>query len=290
MEAADKIYALGFTAFFAAPLLIYLVLLAAGRVTVPAAKAKGAGRRIFGPVFIGYYYWMMRPVFRAAELSGLKPDHITFISAGAAAATATAIATSHFALASALLIGGSSLDMVDGQLARTKKLETPGGAFLDSTIDRLCDGLIFAGCVVYYSGSAMMYVSLVALITCYLVSYTRARSESLGLYGAEGLAQRADRIVMLGIAMAFSPLVAHRQEGLVSHPHYWLTAFTICVLALVNTTTAVSRIAWTRRQLAAGRVTPDVRGLERIELTFVKKPDASRVHKKGLETHGRSTA
>ena len=97
--------------------------------------------------------------------------------------------------------------MVDGQLARTKNLETPGGAFLDSTIDRLCDGLIFAGCVVYYSGSAMMYVSLAALITCYLVSYTRARSESLGLYGAEGSRNGPiKRIVMLGIAPGLLPV------------------------------------------------------------------------------------
>jgi CDP-diacylglycerol---glycerol-3-phosphate 3-phosphatidyltransferase len=290
MEAADKIYAIGFTAFFAVPLLAYLTLLAAGRITIPAAKAKGAGRRIFGPLFIGYYYWMMRPVFRAAELSGLKPDHITFMSAVAAAATATAIATGHFALASALLIGGSSLDMVDGQLARAKNLETPGGAFLDSTIDRLCDGLIFAGCVVYYSGTAMMYVSLVALITCYLVSYARARSESLGLYGAEGLAQRADRIAMLGIAMAFSPLVAHQQEGFVAHPHYWVTALTICVLAFVNTATAASRIAWTRRQLAHGVMTPEIRAREGVALAFINKTDASRLTNEGLEARGRNTA
>jgi CDP-diacylglycerol--glycerol-3-phosphate 3-phosphatidyltransferase len=290
MEAADKIYAIGFTAFFAGPLLVYLALLAAGRVTVPAAKPKGAGRRVFGPFFIGYYYWMMHPVFRAAELSGLKPDHITFLSAFAAAATAAAIATGHFALASALLIGGSSLDMVDGQLARAKNLETPNGAFLDSTIDRLCDGLIFAGCVVYYSGTAMMYVSLVALITCFLVSYARARSESLGLYGAEGLAQRADRIVMLGIAMAFSPVVAHRQEGFVSHPHYWVTALTICVLACLNTATAVSRIAWTLRHLAHGAMAPEIPARERVALAFINRTDSSRLANEGLEARGRNTA
>jgi CDP-diacylglycerol--glycerol-3-phosphate 3-phosphatidyltransferase len=290
METADKIYALGFTAFFALPLMGYLALLTAGRVTVPAAKAKGAGRRIFGPLFIGYSYWMMRPVFRVAEVSGLKPDHITLISALAAAVTAAAIAMGHFALASALLIGGSSLDMVDGQLARAKNLETPGGAFLDSTIDRLCDGLIFAGCVVYYSGTAMMYVSLVALITCYLVSYARARSESLGLYGAEGLAQRADRIVMLGIAMAFSPLVAQQQEGLVSHPRYWVTALTICMLAVVNTATAASRIAWTRRQLAQRAPAPEVRIRERVTLTFINKTDASGLVNEELHARGRNMA
>jgi CDP-diacylglycerol--glycerol-3-phosphate 3-phosphatidyltransferase/CDP-diacylglycerol--inositol 3-phosphatidyltransferase len=285
MKAADTIYALGFTAFFAVPFAAYLVLLASGRVELPPAKEKGAGRRIFGPLFIGYYYWMMGPVFRAAELSGLKPNQITFLSAIGAAATSVAIATGHFALASALLIGGSSLDMVDGQLARTKNLATPGGAFLDSTIDRLSDGLIFGGCVIYYAGTPMMYVSLLALVTCYLVSYARARGESLGLHGAEGLAQRADRIVMLGIAMAFSSLVAHRQEGFVPHPHYWVTAGTIGLLAVLNTATAVSRIRWTLRRLAPAP--PRVRDV--VPLTIVTSPDSARASG-GFEHRGRNTA
>ena len=289
MYTTDEIYAVGFTTFFAVPLLAYLTLLAAGRVTMPPSKARGAGRRIFGPFFIGYYYWMMTPIFRAAEASGLKPDQVTLISAGAAAATAVAIATGHFALASALLIGGSSLDMVDGHLARAKNLATPGGAFLDSTIDRLCDGLIFAGCVVYYSGTLMMYVALVALITCYLVSYARARSESLGLYGAEGLAQRADRIVLLGIAMAFSPVVADRQEGFVTHQHYWVTAVTICGLAIVNTATAASRIAWTRRHLALETVAPKFPERERVTVMLVPS-DGGHLATEGLATRGRNTA
>jgi CDP-diacylglycerol---glycerol-3-phosphate 3-phosphatidyltransferase len=250
MSAADTIYSLGFTAFFAIPLTTYLFLVATGRVSLPPAKEKAAGRRVFGPFFIGYYYWMMRPVFRAAERSNLTPNQVTAISAFAAMATGIAIATGHFALGSALLIGGSSLDMVDGELARKKKLSTPGGAFFDSTMDRVCDGFIFGGCVIYYAGTAMMQVSLVVLITSFVVSYTRARAEALGLYGAEGLAQRADRIVMLGIAMAFSPIVAHRTEGFVPHPHYWITAGIICVLAVLNTATAVSRIRWTMRQLS----------------------------------------
>jgi CDP-diacylglycerol--glycerol-3-phosphate 3-phosphatidyltransferase len=289
MSHVDHIYAVGFTAFFALPLIAYLALFMAGRVNLPAAKEKGAGRRIFGPFFIGYYYWMMRPAFRAAELSGLRPNHVTLLSAVVATATAIAIATGHFALASALLIGGSSLDMVDGQLARTKNLVTPGGAFLDSTIDRLCDGLIFGGCVVYYAGTTMMYVSLIALITCYLVSYVRARSESLGLYGAEGLAQRADRIVMLGIAMAFSPVIAHRQEGFIPHPQYWATAITLSILAVLNTITVVSRIRWTLRRLAR-EPEPAVRVRERFGLTFITTKDPSHVANEGVGRRGRNTA
>jgi CDP-diacylglycerol--glycerol-3-phosphate 3-phosphatidyltransferase/CDP-diacylglycerol--inositol 3-phosphatidyltransferase len=284
MNDADKIYALAFTAFFAVPLLTYLALLSLGRVKLPPAKDKGAGRRIFGPLFIGYYYWMMRPVFRAAELSGLTPNHITLLSLFGAAITAVAIATGHFALASALLIGGSSLDMVDGQLARVKKLESLGGAFLDSTVDRLSDGLIFGGCVAYYSGTPMMYVSLLALVTGFVVSYARARGESLGLHGAEGLAQRADRIVLLGISMAFSPIVAHRMEGFVPRPHYWVTAFTIGLLAVLNTATALSRVRWTLEKLAPKAVPSPIK--DRVTLTIVSAPEPMR----GFEHRGRNTA
>jgi CDP-diacylglycerol--glycerol-3-phosphate 3-phosphatidyltransferase len=288
MNGADEIYALGLTAAFTIAFATYLLLLTVGHVTLPPAKEKGAGRRIFGPVFIGYYYWMLRPVFRGAELSGLKPNHITFLSAAAAAATAVAIATGHFALASALLIGGSSLDIVDGQLARVKNMETAGGAFLDSTVDRLSDGLIFGGCVVYYSGTPMMYVSLLALITCYLVSYARARGESLGLFGAEGLAQRADRIVMLGIAMAFSPLVAHYQEGFVPRPHYWVTAVTVCLLAVLNTATAASRIKWTLRRLAR-EPAPQARVRDRVSLSMVTAADPLQAGR-GFDQRGQNTA
>jgi CDP-diacylglycerol---glycerol-3-phosphate 3-phosphatidyltransferase len=282
MKDADKIYALAFTAFFAVPLVTYLALLSLGRVKLPPAKDKGAGRRIFGPLFIGYYYWMMRPVFRAAELSGLTPNHITMLSLLGAAITSVAIATGHFALASALLIGFSSLDMVDGQLARVKKMESPGGAFLDSTVDRLSDGLIFGGCVAYYSGTPMMYVSLLVLVTGFVVSYTRARGESLGLHGAEGLAQRADRIVLLGISMAFSPLVAHRMEGFVARPYFWVTASTIGLLAVLNTATVVSRVRWTLEKLAPKPVPVK----ERVTLTIVSAPEPLR----GFEHRGRNTA
>jgi len=288
MIDADTIFALGILAVFVLPLVAYLLLLAAGRVKRPPSKDKGAGRRIFGPVFIGYYYWMLRPVFRAAELSGLKPNHITFLSAVAATATAVMIATGHFALASALLIGGSSLDIVDGQLARARNMESPGGAFLDSTVDRLSDGLIFGGCVVYYAGTLMMYVSLLALISCYLVSYARVRGESLGLFGVEGLAQRADRIVMLGIALAVSPIVAHHQEGFVARPHYWVTAGAVCLLALLNTATAVSRISWTLRRLAKEPV-PQVRVRDRVMLTIVT-PSDSVPSSGGFDRRGRTSA
>jgi phosphatidylglycerophosphate synthase len=246
---ADLIYLAGFVAFFAVPFIAYLGLVSIGALTLPPAKHKGAGRRLCGPLLIGYYYWLLGPFFRLIGRTSLTPNTITAASLVAAGATAVAIATGHFVLASALLIGGATLDIVDGHLARTKKLASPAGAFFDSTIDRISDGLIFGGCTVYYASTPMMYVCLAALVMTFTVSYTRSRGEALGISGAEGLMQRADRIVVLGTALALSPFFGHRAEGFVSHPFYAVTAGALCLLALLGAVTALSRITWTMRQL-----------------------------------------
>jgi CDP-diacylglycerol--glycerol-3-phosphate 3-phosphatidyltransferase len=247
----DLAYIASFTALFTVPFVVYLILLARGTVHLPMGRNKrgGAGRRLFGPLFIGYYYWMMGPLFRLTIRTSLTPNQVTMAALVGALLSAVAIGTGHFALASALVIGGSSLDMIDGELARAKHLGTSGGAFLDSTIDRVCDGVIFSGCVVYYAGTAIMYVALTALVMSFTVSYTRSRAESLGLSSPEGLMQRAERIVILGIALAFSPIVAHHVEGFVAHPFYVVTAGALCIIAALNTITAVARILATMERL-----------------------------------------
>ena len=95
----------------------------------------------------------------------------------------------------------------------------------------------------------MMLVSLAVLITSFTVSYARSRGEALGVFGSEGLMQRADRLTVLGIALAFSPFFGHRAEGFVAHPFYAITAGSLCLLAVLSTTTAFTRIMWTLNQL-----------------------------------------
>jgi phosphatidylglycerophosphate synthase len=275
----DLIYLCGFIAFFSVPLLVYVGLLWTGAVVLPAVKNKGGGSRLFGPVFIGYYYWMMGPIFRLAARSRVTPNQITAAALVVAALTAIAIATGHFALGSALLLGGGTLDLIDGQVARAKKMATRGGAFLDSTVDRICDGLIFGGCVVYYAGSPMMMiVSLVVLVMSFTVSYARSRAETLGVVGSGGLMQRADRITVLGIALAFSPFFAHRSEGFVGHPFYAITAGALCLLALLNTTTALARIVWTMGRLeGSNQVSPmnALRARDDLEQAIAAMPPAN---------------
>jgi CDP-diacylglycerol--glycerol-3-phosphate 3-phosphatidyltransferase len=239
----------GVVAFFGLPFLAYLLLVWMGALKLPPRKTTGSGQRMLGPVFVGYYYWLLGPVFRLVARTSLRPNHITLASLGLSALTAATIATGHFALAATLLIAGATLDIIDGHLARAKNLSTTGGAFLDSTVDRICDGLIFGGCVVYYAGTLFMYVSLLVMIMSFTVSYARSRGETLGIRGAEGLMQRAERITILGMSLAFAPFVGHRMEGLVPHPLYAVTAVALCLLAILNTTTAIARIRWTMGQL-----------------------------------------
>ena len=248
----DFTFTVCFVLFFGLPFLSYVLLAAGGAVELPAHKTVGSGRRLLQPLFVGYYYWLLDPVFRFTERTSLRPNQITLASLVTSALTAAAIATGHFALASTLVIAAATLDIIDGHLARAKRMSTTSGAFLDSTIDRICDGLIFGGCVVYYAGTPMMYICLVAMIMSFTVSYARARGETLGIVGAEGLMQRAERITILGIALAFSPIIGHRLEGFVEHPFYGLTAAALCLLALLNTTTAVARISWTMTRLKDG--------------------------------------
>jgi CDP-diacylglycerol--glycerol-3-phosphate 3-phosphatidyltransferase len=247
-QLRDLPYLLGFIAFFTIPFIIHGVQVLRGAIKLPASRPGGAGARLFGPLFISYYYWLMGPVFRYLARTRWTPNQVTVLTLVVAAATAVAIATGHFALASALVIGGGTLDIIDGQLARTKNMATAAGAFLDSTVDRICDGLVFGGCVVYYAGTPIMYVALAVLVMSFTVSYARSRAEFFGITGSGGLMQRADRLAVLGMALAFSSFFGHRHEGFVPHPFYAVTAGALCLMAVLNTITAVRRILWTMEQ------------------------------------------
>ena len=252
--SGDLFYLFCFVAFFTIPFAVHLLLVARGTIELPPSRPTGSGHRLLGPLFVSYYYWFMGPVFRLAARSRLTPNHVTLLTLVVAAASAAAIGTGHFALASALVIVGGSLDIIDGHLARTKKMATPGGAFLDSTVDRICDGLIFSGCVVYYAGTAIMFVALAVLVMSFTISYARSRAEVLGVTGSEGLMQRAERLAVLGSALAFSSYFGHRTEGFVAHPFYAITACGLCLLAVLNTITAYRRIVWTLQQFRRDQV------------------------------------
>jgi CDP-diacylglycerol--glycerol-3-phosphate 3-phosphatidyltransferase len=116
-----------------------------------------------------------------------------------------------YILAGVVFLLGSILDIFDGAIARSRGEDGPRGAFVDSTVDRVAEGLVL-GAVALVFARHHQQVALAAVFAAslgsYLISYTRARAEALGLDGTSGLMARAERVVLIGAALIFAPLGA----------------------------------------------------------------------------------
>ncbi len=106
---------------------------------------------------------------------------------------------------------GSILDIFDGAVARSRGEDGPRGAFIDSTLDRIAEGVVMTSIALVFarSGNEIAIAAVfAALVGSFMTSYTRAKAESLGLDGTSGILARAERVVLLGAALLFAPLGA----------------------------------------------------------------------------------
>lgn len=138
-------------------------------------------------------------------------------------------------------------DTLDGTMARISGRTSPWGAFLDSTLDRLGDGAVFGGLLLYFAGHhdgiLAAWFALACLVFGFLVSYARARAEGLGFEAKGGIAERADRLVVV--------LVATGLTGLFDWPDTVLTVV-LAILAAASAITVVQRM-WAVKQQALPR-------------------------------------
>ena len=152
---------------------------------------------------------LVAPVGRGLQRLGVSPDVITVVGVVMAAACGAAIGTGRFFTAAVLLALTGLPDALDGAVAKAGGRAGPRGAFLDSVSDRLSDGLLFAGAGWYLAGTAnprMAMLPFALFISASLVSYQRAKAESLGFDAKGGLMERAERFIVLGFGLVFSPL------------------------------------------------------------------------------------
>ncbi len=107
-----------------------------------------------------------------------------------------------------VFVVGSVLDILDGALARTSGRGTPFGAFLDSTTDRVSEGVVLGAIALVFSRHdepVALALAFAAVAGSFLVSYTRARAEALGLKGDVGIGSRAERIVVITAGLVLAP-------------------------------------------------------------------------------------
>jgi CDP-diacylglycerol--glycerol-3-phosphate 3-phosphatidyltransferase/CDP-diacylglycerol--inositol 3-phosphatidyltransferase len=185
---------------------------------------------------------------------GVSPNTVTLVGTLGVCAGAVVCFPQGWLLAGVLVISVFVFsDMLDGYMARTSGLISPFGAFLDSTLDRICDAAIFGGLAMYYVGPGDSQWRAALAIYCLtmgaVTSYARARAESLGMQAKVGIAERADRLVAILVATGLADLL--RLLG-VGDWVMWLIPVALVLLAVASTVTVVQRILVVREQALAG--------------------------------------
>ncbi|MGI9118701.1 MAG: CDP-alcohol phosphatidyltransferase family protein [Acidimicrobiales bacterium] len=148
----------------------------------------------------------LQPVGSDISRTGLTADHLTLLGVVMAFAAAIAIASGALRLGVVLLAATALPDALDGAVAKASGTASPRGAFLDSVADRFTDSLLLGGVAWYLSstyGGRIVLLPFALLAVSMLVSYQRAKAESLGFEARGGLMERAERIMALGLGLLF---------------------------------------------------------------------------------------
>lgn len=188
---------------------------------------------------------VLAPVVRLAMWLRLTPNEVTVAGFVVVLAAAALVAVGQLLAGAALLVAGSLLDAVDGELARATGGTSAFGSFLDSTLDRAAEAILYGGIVAYYLRVSAdpigpVLLALAALAGSFMVSYTRAKAEGIGLSASVGLAPRTERLVLIvaGIALAGIGF----DIGLIG---------AIAIIALLAVATTLQRIWHVRRLVEA---------------------------------------
>jgi CDP-diacylglycerol--glycerol-3-phosphate 3-phosphatidyltransferase len=178
--------------------------------------------------------------------SRLTPNAISLTGFVLNVVAAVLVWERYFFLAGIAFIVGSVCDTLDGRYSRMSGKGTPFGAFLDSTLDRMEEGIVLTAVGAYFAwrgDEVAVAATVAAVLFSLMVSYTRARAEALGIECKVGIASRAVRVVILSIGLLFA-------RG-ASLGDFQLLEASVYVLAGLAIITTLQRIFHVRRQLSA---------------------------------------
>lgn len=176
-------------------------------------------------------------VGRIVARTHLSPNWLTVIGLVLNVAVAGIIASGNLMVGGVLLLFAGAFDVVDGAVARATNKVSRFGSFFDSTIDRYADAVVLGGLLIHLSrtdaGTVPLLLVFLTLVNSLMISYTRSKAESLGIRGDVGIAQRAERVIILSIAL------------IVSRPVWGLW-----VLAIITQLTVLQRVYHAWRELS----------------------------------------
>jgi CDP-diacylglycerol--glycerol-3-phosphate 3-phosphatidyltransferase len=182
------------------------------------------------------------PLTRLLRRAHVRPNHLTMAGFGVSVLAAHALGTGHLRTGAVLLALAGLFDFFDGAVARGSRQVTPFGAFLDSVVDRYSDLVVLFGVLILYqrlgdrTGTSLTMLALAGTV---MVSYTKARAQSVGIDCQIGLMERPERLIALIGGAAFGLLTP-----------------AMAVLAVLANLTALQRIWYTRRAINVSPAEP----------------------------------
>ena len=183
--------------------------------------------------------------------SRLTPNAISLMGLVGNLVAAFLVTQRLFFLAGIAFILGSVMDTMDGRYSRMSGKGTLFGAFLDSTLDRIEEGIVLAAVAGYFAATGQDFAAamcVVAVLGSLMVSYTRARAEALGVECKVGLATRPVRVVILSVGLVFA-----KGAGL---GDFELLAPAVYLIAVLTIVTTIQRVWHVRNQLSSEAVPP----------------------------------
>ena len=189
--------------------------------------------------------WLLDKIVAAVAATGINPNLLTFLGLLVNLWAAVLFARGQFRAGAGVIFLAGFLDMLDGQVARRLNRVTAFGGFFDSTLDRYSDMALYMGLLVYYAvigRSSYVILAAVATAGSVMVSYARARAESLIPTCKVGFMERPERLVLLIIGGTFNRMA----------PVLW-------VISVLSTITVIHRSVYTWQETRAGRTLPGVR-------------------------------
>jgi|SRR5215470_14302920 len=218
----------------------------------PDADAQKKGSTFLlgaGDFFLHWFLWVVSPLERLALALGLGPDFFNFAGLGLGLASGVLIALGRREAGGLAILLGGVCDILDGRLARALKVDSPYGKFIDATLDRFVEVFVLLGFVFALRGLTWgPLVAAAAVSGSLLVSYARARGETVGVLCKEGLMQRGERLVLVCLACFLDGPLSAR----LGQPVGFVSLWVLGLIAAGSLLTAAHRTVWIAARLREG--------------------------------------
>jgi len=237
----DVYFTFGWFLFVAVVTIAYLIKLKlVGHESYDRIEKQG-GSQLLSKRVMEMGYWMFQPLGNFCIKYNITPNQITWFSAFVGLISAIFLAYGFFGIAATLLATSSTLDGLDGLVARKTGQTSAAGEILDSSLDRYVDFFFLAGLVFYYrESSTLMFITLLAILGSFMISYSTAKAEAMQITPPRGNMKRSERnsYLILGGMFASISVAFFENDDALGYP----MIVVLVLIAVLANYSAVQRL------------------------------------------------